>query len=38
MPAPNPVESLAFVQALANTPALFARHGVFIAREVFDRV
>ena len=22
---------------LANTPALFARHGVFIAREVFDR-
>jgi transcriptional regulator with XRE-family HTH domain len=23
---------------LANTPALFARHGVFIAREVFDRV
>jgi transcriptional regulator with XRE-family HTH domain len=24
--------------ALANTPAVFARHGVFIAREVFDRV
>ena len=24
MPAPNPVESLAFVQALASTPALFA--------------
>ncbi len=23
---------------LANTPAVFARHGVFIAREVFDRV
>ncbi len=23
--------------ALANTPAVFARHGVFIAREVFDR-
>jgi len=23
---------------LANTPALFARHGAFIAREVFDRV
>jgi transcriptional regulator with XRE-family HTH domain len=23
---------------LANTPALFARHGVFMAREVFDRV
>jgi len=23
---------------LANTPARFARHGVFIAREVFDRV
>ena len=23
---------------LANTPALFARHGVFIAREAFDRV
>lgn len=23
---------------LAHTPALFARHGVFIAREVFDRV
>lgn len=23
---------------LANTPALFARHGVFLAREVFDRV
>jgi transcriptional regulator with XRE-family HTH domain len=23
---------------LANTPALLARHGVFIAREVFDRV
>ncbi len=23
---------------LANTPALFARHGVFVAREVFDRV
>lgn len=23
---------------LANTPALFVRHGVFIAREVFDRV
>jgi hypothetical protein len=23
---------------LANTPACFARHGVFIAREVFDRV
>jgi transcriptional regulator with XRE-family HTH domain len=22
---------------LANTPAVFARHGVFIAREVFDR-
>jgi transcriptional regulator with XRE-family HTH domain len=22
---------------LANTPALFARHGVFMAREVFDR-
>jgi transcriptional regulator with XRE-family HTH domain len=22
---------------LANTPALFARHGVFVAREVFDR-
>jgi len=22
---------------LANTPALFVRHGVFIAREVFDR-
>jgi len=22
---------------LANTPACFARHGVFIAREVFDR-
>jgi len=22
---------------LANTPALFARHGVFLAREVFDR-
>ncbi len=22
---------------LANTPASFARHGVFIAREVFDR-
>jgi hypothetical protein len=21
----------------ANTPAVFARHGVFIAREVFDR-
>ena len=24
--------------ALANTPAVFARHGVFIAREVFERV
>jgi transcriptional regulator with XRE-family HTH domain len=23
---------------LANTPAVFARHGVFVAREVFDRV
>lgn len=23
---------------LANTPAVFARHGVFMAREVFDRV
>ena len=23
---------------LANTPAVFARHGVFLAREVFDRV
>lgn len=23
--------------ALAHTPAVFARHGVFIAREVFDR-
>lgn len=23
---------------LAHTPAVFARHGVFIAREVFDRV
>jgi hypothetical protein len=23
---------------LANTPALIARHGVFMAREVFDRV
>jgi len=23
---------------LANTPAVFARHGVFIAREVFERV
>ncbi len=23
---------------IANTPALFARHGVFIAREAFDRV
>jgi transcriptional regulator with XRE-family HTH domain len=23
---------------LANTPAVFARHGVFIVREVFDRV
>lgn len=23
---------------LANTPAVFVRHGVFIAREVFDRV
>jgi transcriptional regulator with XRE-family HTH domain len=23
---------------MANTPAVFARHGVFIAREVFDRV
>jgi transcriptional regulator with XRE-family HTH domain len=22
---------------LANTPAVFARHGVFVAREVFDR-
>jgi hypothetical protein len=22
---------------LANTPAVFARHGVFMAREVFDR-
>jgi hypothetical protein len=22
---------------LANTPAAFARHGVLIAREVFDR-
>ena len=22
---------------LANTPATFARHGVLIAREVFDR-
>jgi hypothetical protein len=22
---------------LANTPAAFARHGVMIAREVFDR-
>jgi transcriptional regulator with XRE-family HTH domain len=22
---------------LANTPAVFARHGIFIAREVFDR-
>jgi hypothetical protein len=22
---------------LAHTPATFARHGVFIAREVFDR-
>jgi transcriptional regulator with XRE-family HTH domain len=24
--------------ALAHTPAVFARHGVFIAREVFERV
>jgi hypothetical protein len=23
---------------LAHTPAVFARHGVFIAREVFSRV
>jgi hypothetical protein len=23
---------------LANTPAVLARHGVFMAREVFDRV
>lgn len=23
---------------LAHTPAVFARHGVFVAREVFDRV
>ena len=23
---------------LANSPALFVRHGVFVAREVFDRV
>ncbi len=23
--------------ALQHTPAVFARHGVFIAREVFDR-
>ena len=23
---------------LAHTPAVFARHGVFMAREVFDRV
>jgi hypothetical protein len=31
-------ESLAeLAQTIANTPAVFARHGVFIAREVFDR-